>query len=68
MTIKNVSLRVQAMEHKTLCTKSNIFQPTVSTDSYFDLGHGSLKYYSSKYLYITRVLHLSWDNGGYSGR
>lgn len=43
MTIKNISLRMQATEHKTLYTTPNVFQPTVYTDAYFDLGHGSFK-------------------------
>lgn len=48
MTIKNISLRMQATEHKTLYTKWNVFQATVYTAAYFDLGHVSFKYYSSK--------------------
>lgn len=48
VTTENISLRMEAAEHKTLCTKLNVFQLMVDTDIYFQLGHRSLKYYSSK--------------------
>lgn len=40
---ENASKRAQNIVHEL-----NVFQPTVYTNTYFDLGYGSFKYYSNK--------------------